>query len=483
MIPEGGIFININSAIDFLKKEYGYNLNLSAYFAAVDGWKKWYSGTDDSFHKVVINNGLTVTEREMYRLYMAKKVAEDWANLLLNEKTRITLEHKHSSNILQGEDEKGGILAENDFWPNMSRMVEQTFALGTGAAVLRLENADIGDGGELLYSPDAKIRIDWLSADNIIPLSWQQDKITDAAFVSEVVTDGGRFTYLQLHRLISGEYIITSHFFKEDGFGLTERPLPEGVAKTVRTGNRTPWFTVFRPNIVNNLFPELPTGVSVFAGCKDILKGIDLCYDSLNMEFYLGKKMVFLRKDLLSSDDEGMLYAPQDSNRQLFMYVGDKTLDGDMIPKEFNPTLRVEAHTAALQQQLNYLAGKCGFGENHYRFDGASVATATQVISENSNLFRSVKKHEILLERQLISFMREILTVARDFIGRRVIPDCKMSVTFDDSVIEDTASMQKRDLALLEAGVMQKWEFRRKYFGEDEKTAKKIVEQAEKERK
>ena len=58
-----------------------------------------------------------------------------------------------------------------------------------------------------------------------------------------------------------------------------------------------------------------------------------------------------------------------------------------------------------------------------------------------------------------------------------------MSVTFDDSVIEDTASMQKRDLALLEAGVMQKWEFRRKYFGEDEKTAKKIVEQAEKERK
>ena len=27
-----------------------------------------------------------------------------------------------------------------------------------------------------------------------------------------------------------------------------------------------------------------------------ILKGLDLCYDSFNMEFYLGKKMVFLRK-------------------------------------------------------------------------------------------------------------------------------------------------------------------------------------------
>lgn len=414
---------------------------------------------------------------------MAKKVSEDWANMLFNEKTRITLDHKHSSNVLQGDDENGGILAENEFWANMSRMAEQTFALGTGAAVLRLENANVSGDGTLLYSPDAKIRIDWLSAENIIPLSWQQDRITEAAFVSDVVDEGERYTYLQLHRLVGGEYVITSHFFKEDGFGYKEKRLPDGVAGKVKTGTCVPWFTVFRPNIVNNLFPELPTGISVFAGCTDVLKGIDLCYDSLNMEFYLGKKMVFLRKDLLSSDENGTLYAPQDSNRQLFMYIGDKTLDGDMIPKEFNPTLRVEAHTAALQQQLNYLAGKCGFGENHYRFDGGSVATATQVISENGNLYRSVKKHEILLERQIISLVRSILTVARDFVGRRVIPDCRISVTFDDSVIEDTASMQKRDLALIEAGVMQKWEFRRKYFGEDEKTAKKIVEQTEKERK
>ena len=199
------------------------------------------------------------------------------------------------------------------------------------------------------------------------------------------------------------------------------------------------------------------------------------------MEFYLGKKMVFLRKDLLSEDEEGYLYAPQDSNKQLFMYIGDKTMDGDMIPKEFNPTLRVDAHTAALQQQLNYLAGKCGFGENHYRFDGSSVATATQVISENSNLFRSVKKHEIALESQIVSFARGILTIARDFIGRRVLPDCRIAVCFDDSIIEDMATMQRRDLELLDAGVMQKWEFRQKYFGEDEKTAKKIIRETIKE--
>lgn len=447
----------------------------------MDGWRKWYSGTDESFHKVIVNNGVSVCEREMYRLYMAKKVAEDWANLLMNEKTKITLDHRHSSVILQGDDGNGGILGENDFRVNINRLTEQTFALGTGAAVCYLENANIDEYGNLGYSPEAKIKIDWLAADNIIPLSWQQDRLREAAFISDVVLHGDKFAYLQVHRLEEDSYVITSHFFKENDFSYKEVSLPSGIARTVRTGNDTPWFTIFKPNIVNSLFPDLPMGISVFAGCKDILKGIDLCYDSLNMEFYLGKKMVFLRKDLLSEDEEGYLYAPQDSNKQLFMYIGDKTMDGDMIPKEFNPTLRVDAHTAALQQQLNYLAGKCGFGENHYRFDGSSVATATQVISENSNLFRSVKKHEIALESQIVSFARGILTIARDFIGRRVLPDCRIAVCFDDSIIEDMATMQRRDLELLDAGVMQKWEFRQKYFGEDEKTAKKIIRETIKE--
>lgn len=314
-----------------MKREYGFSVDCDDYYRAVEEWNRWYSGTDESFHKVVINNGISVCEREMYRLYMAKKVAEDWANLLMNEKTRINLSHKHSAAVLMGEDGNGGILGENDFKSNINRLVEQTFALGSGAAVCYLENANIDPDGNLEYSPEAKIRIDWLSAGNIIPLSWQQDRLLEAAFISDVVFQGERFSYLQVHRLENGKYVINSHFFKENEFSLKEVSLPSGTAKTVRTGNSVPWFTLFKPNIVNNLFPELPMGISVFAGCRDILKGIDLCYDSLNMEFYLGKKMVFLRKDLLSEDSEGYLYAPQDSNKQLFMYVGDKTLDGDIM--------------------------------------------------------------------------------------------------------------------------------------------------------
>ncbi len=216
-------------------------------------------------------------------------------------------------------------------------------------------------------------------------------------------------------------------------------------------------------------------GMSVFANSIDVLKGIDLCYDSLNTEFYLGRKMVFMRKDLLAKDESGLFFPPQDAKRQLFMYIGDKAFDGDMVPKEFNPVLRVDEHIQALQQQLNLLSSKCGFGERFYRFTSGTVITATQIVSENSNLYRSIKKHEIAIEKPLISITRAILDVAKNKLGKRVNSDACISIAFDDSVVEDKAAEQTRDLELLRQGVMQKWEFRMKYFGEDETKAKEMT--------
>ena len=469
--------MNTNQILDYIKVNYGYNVPDPSFYFQIEKWNDWYRGEEMSFHKVCVNNGITVTDREMFRLYMAKKVAEDWANMLLNEKTFIVLDNKYSSEFLQGSDGTGGVFGENDFWSRANRLVEKSFALGTGAIVLYLDNAAIASDGSLMDSPDAKIRIDFISAQSIIPLSWQGDNITEVAFVSEITEKTGQYTYLQLHRLEKDGYVITSKYFRSDKGYLEECSLPDGISSTVRTGSGIPWFAIIRPNIVNTVAPDSAMGISVFADCIDILKGVDLCYDSLNTEFMLGRKMIFMRRDLLAADENGYLFPPQDAKRQLFMYIGDKTLDGDMVPKEFNPELRVDEHVKAIQQQLNFLSGKCGFGERYYRFDNNSVVTATQIVSENANLYRAIKKHEIAIERALITLTRAILSVAKTKLDKRVNPDCNISICFDDSIVEDKGSEQRRDLELIKQGVMKKWEFRVKYFGEDEKTAKKMVEE------
>lgn len=440
--------------------------------ALVSEWNDWYTGAADDFHTVAVNNGVAVVRRPMYRLRMAKKVAENWADLLFSEKTLITAGDAGSACFLLGADGSGGILGENSFRTEANMLIEKAFALGTGAVTVNLENAAIMKDGTLLSSPGAKITLDYISAENIFPLSGRGGRAADIAFASIITVNGARRVYIQIHRLEKNGYRIYGRMYSAEN-GLHEVSLPEGIAPIVKTGSKRPWFVLVRPNTVNNLVPDSPMGMSVYSSAVDILKGIDLCYDSLNMEFYLGKKMVFLRKDMLEQDGDGNFFAPQDSNRQLFMYVGDKNIDGDMLPQEFNPELRVSAHTEALREQLRYLSSKCGFGERGYSFDDGRVTTATQVISENSGMFRTLRKHESGLEKSLITLMRTLLYIGKTVIGEDVNPDTMLTVIFDDSIIEDRPSEKASDLELVKNGIMTVSEFRKKYFGEDTASAAK----------
>lgn len=119
-------------------------------------------------------------------------------------------------------------------------------------------------------------------------------------------------------------------------------------------------------------------------------------------------------------------------------------------------SLRTAEHSTGIQDNLNLLSSKCGFGEVHYRFDGGNAATATQVVSENSTLFRTLKKHEIILESVLKELCRIILRLGNTAMNRGLNEDVEISVDFDDSIIEDKAADFARDMQLLSAGHPQR---------------------------
>lgn len=141
--------------------------------------------------------------------------------------------------------------------------------------------------------------------------------------------------------------------------------------------------------------------------------------------------------------------------------------------------LRTQEHNAGLQDMLNALSSRCGFGENHYRFDSGSIATATQVISENSTLFRTIKKHEIILEDVLTELCRIILRLGNALLGMGLDEDVEISIDFDDSIIEDKQVEFARDMQMLNAGILNDWEFRMKWRNEDEATAKAALPKLE----
>lgn len=127
---------------------------------------------------------------------------------------------------------------------------------------------------------------------------------------------------------------------------------------------------------------------------------------------------------------------------------------------------------------LNYLSLKCGFGTERYKFDCSGVKTATEVISENSDMYRMIKKHEIILEDVLEELVRIIIRLGI-VLGNPLNPDTEITIDFDDSIIEDKEAERQSDRQDVSMGAMALFEYRMKYYGETEEQAKAAVQQPE----
>ena len=64
-------------------------------------------------------------------------------------------------------------------------------------------------------------------------------------------------------------------------------------------------------------------------------------------------------------------------------------------------------------------------------------------------------------------------------MGASLNEDVQISIDFDDSIIEDKGQDFNRDVQLLNAGIMNDWEFRMRWMNEDEATAKAALPKAQ----
>jgi len=467
--------------LKYLNKKYGTSLQ-TQYYDHIRLWKAWWCGYVKSFHRYYELEGDHKRERKLYSMQMAKKVCEDWASILLNEKTEIAIADKASSEFVQGPKQITGILGNNDFWSKGNELVERAFYSGTGAFVLRLVNAPVNSGGTVLRSPETRIGVNYLDAPYIFPISTQAGRITEAAFASIQLVHGKYQIYLEEHtRGTDGLYIITNELFAYDDGSFRPLPLPDGIAPTISTGSSIPWFSIIEPNLSNNLPYSNGMGLSVYANATDELQNVDIAFNNFVKDFKLGGKKVFYDQSLVRHTENGAVITPDDMAQQLFLTVkSGNDLDGDKsLPlHEYNPTLRVDENTKGIQAALDYLSFKCGLGTRFYSFDGGTIQTATQYTGERQDLVQNANKHYIVVERALQNLVRGILYIGREFLGQPVNENCDIEIKFEDSYIIDKEQERERDRQDVRDGLMQKWEYRVKWYGESEEEAKAVLESA-----
>lgn len=455
--------------------ELGYTTIPEAFYSKVAEWKSWHQGNVKGFHSYRVRNGESVVKCKRYSLGMGKKLCEDWANLLMNEKVQITLEGQREQEFVDR------ILTENNFTVRANEMQEMKSALGTVAYIPRVIGQEVSESGEIVPGNASGIAIDYVTIENIYPLAWSNGYISECAF-SSVVTRGGKdYAYLQIHKKgADGLYIIENRIYRYDNELLSDEQLGnvagfERIPPVVHTGSDRRQFVIDRPNIANNYNYLLPTGISVYANAIDVMQGVDIAYDSYVNEFVLGKKRIMVKPSASKYLNGDPVFDPSD----VVFYVLPEDVSDSAVITPIDMALRTAEHNTGIQDQLNILSSKCGFGETYYRFDGGSVATATQVISENSTLFRTIKKHEIILEQVLDELCRVILRLGNAAMGLGLNENVEISIDFDDSIIEDDTTNFSRDMQMLSAGIMNDWEFRMRWMNEDEETAKAALPKAE----
>ena len=458
----------MSNAVIIKLNELGYTTIPDSFYSKVYEWKSWYQGDVKGFHNYTVQNGERQVKCRRYSLGMGKKLCEDWANLLMNEKVQITLEGQKEQDFIDL------VLTEINFTVKANEMQELKSALGTVAYVPRVIGQEISESGDIVPGNASGIVLDYVTIENIYPLSWQNGYISECAFSSEVTRGGKDYLYLQIHRRgDNGNYVIENRIYRYDNEQLADEQLVnvkgfENIPPVVHTGSDKRQFVIDRPNIANNVNYLLPTGIAIYANAIDVLQGVDIAYDSYVNEFKLGKKRIMVKPSAAQYLDGTPAFDPDDV---VFYVMPEDTEDGAVVTP-IDMTLRTAEHNTGIQDQLNILSSKCGFGETYYRFDGGSVATATQVISENSTMFRTIKKMEIVLEQALVELCRILLRLGNTAMNAGLNEDVEISIDFDDSIIEDKQSEFSRDMQMLSAGIMNDWEFRAKYMNEDEATAK-----------
>lgn len=455
----------------------GYDTVDSSFYSLIRVWKSWYVGDVNKFHRYKMYNGKDHVPCRRLSLGMAKKLSEDIADLLLNERVQITIQDPTTSEFVMG------VLEDNNFSVIGNDYQERKAYTGTVAYVPYLDNIEVSEDGAVIPGDAGKVKINYVSASNIYPLSWCNGYISECAFVFPKVIKSNKYAHIQLHVLKDGIYVIENHVVECTAGAGREVPVEnwgelngfETMSEKIYTGSSERQFVIDRLNIANNSDKDNPMGVAIFANSLDVLRGLDTVYDSYINEFILGKKRIFAAPELMGVDLLGNpVFDPSDV---VFYQLPEGYLkDGGKPIETVDMDLRADAHEKAINDNLNILSMKCGFGQNHYRFENGSIQTATQVISENSDMFRTINKHELILEPVLDELIRIIARLG-GILGANTDPDTEIVVDFDDSIIEDKQAERQSDRQDVSMGAMTLVEYRAKWYGETEAEAAKHVVQ------
>lgn len=360
---------------------------------------------------------------------------------------------------------------------NIDRIVEYITLLGAG--LLR----PIYAGNKLQY--------EIIPLGNYLPTSYDFDgTLTGALILKTIAENNKKYILVEKHDFNGLDHNVKMKLYRNADGNLRETSLKACTATADITPEYT-WKNCGRPMIIEyrnhatNKIDGSNIPVALINDAVDLIEKADRQLARMDWEQEAGEKRIFADKDMFTKkvrrDGKTVeIDMSKKLNKLITKIDGDGSGNGEKI-HEYSPELRTAAQNEYLQQIFRRIELTLNVGKGTVSDAESVQQTATQYSGGRQELFAIVDKieDEIAAKYEDTALVFAYMAAAYSMQGApasNAKPEELYTIKWnDDQTRKDIQQAKQTALQEISAGVLNKWEYRRDFYGEDEAAAKANV--------
>lgn len=342
----------------------------------------------------------------------------------------------------------------------------------------------------------SNIYADVVPATAFFPTRMRGGIVESAFFTDSRTVKGEDYIRIEAHELTETGITITNKAYKASVLSKgREIPLATVPAwadlqeETTIVGVTQPMFAVLQMPLTNRADDQSELPVSLFAGAIDSLRELDRIYSEFLWEIQTGKRKQILDISAVNPYNQDSGLSKEEHEQRVKQYaVSDQYLMLEMGFEnkkpydDYTPELRVDAYQSAMDLQLRLIENQCGLSPGTFSFDirTGTHKTATEIISEDKSTYNTIKQIQEAGLRKGIEDLISVYDVYAELYGLAPKGPVEASVSFGDSIFEDTNTEFMRRKSLADSGYIRKESVVAWYFSISEEEAAKLLPEPQK---
>lgn len=344
-----------------------------------------------------------------------------------------------------------------------------SFMLGSGGAVIRPIYTDA-------------LHFEIVPLGRYLPTSYDMEgTLTGAVVLKDFAAEREHYTLTETHEYSALTHSVTSTLYKTTRGEWKEVPL-SACPETEKITPHFEWKDCPFPLLVEfRNSTSMMSGVpeSIFSGAESLFETADRQFEIMRWEQDAGQLRVFASSDMfrkrqLRNGEVVGVKMTRELNRLVTTLDSPDVEHGGAITT-FAPSLRTGSQMEFFDETLRRIETALNIGRGTLSRLETVQQTATQYQGGRNALYCFVDRIEEELESKLNALALVFSYISRAFVGGSDVPE-KLTISFNDSETrKDLGASKLEALQEVQNGIMSAFEYRMKFYGEDEKTAKARV--------